>query len=40
MVSSNGTIAALIVDDGDGHRSYELDDTLRITADPRRVSAA
>ena len=40
MVSSDGAIAALIVDDGDGPRSYELEDTLRITADPRRVSAA
>ncbi len=40
MVSSDGAIAALIVDGGDGPRSYELEDTLRITADPRRVSAA
>jgi len=40
MVSSDGAIAALIVDDGYGPRSYELEDTLRITADPRRVSAA
>jgi uncharacterized protein YrrD len=39
-VSRDGAIAALIVADGDGHRSYELEDTLRITADPRRVSAA
>jgi hypothetical protein len=36
MVSVDGSIAALIV----GGQSYELEDTLRITADPRRVSAA
>ena len=40
MVSSDGTIAALIVDGAKGLTRYELDDTLRITADPRRVSAA
>jgi uncharacterized protein YrrD len=40
MVSSDGTIAALIVDGVDGPTRYELEDTLRITADPRRVSAA
>jgi uncharacterized protein YrrD len=40
MVSGDGTIAALIVEDGNGQRRYELEDTLRITADPRRVSAA
>ena len=40
MVSSNGTIAALIVNGAGGLKSYELEDTLRITADPRRVSAA
>jgi uncharacterized protein YrrD len=39
-VSPNGSIAALIVDNGDGLRSYALDDGLRIAADPRRVSAA
>ena len=36
MVSRDGSIAALVV----GGKSYELEDTLRITADPRRVSAA
>ena len=40
MVSSDGAITALIVENGDGPRRYELDDTLRITADPSRVSAA
>jgi hypothetical protein len=35
-VSSDGTIAALIV----GGKTYELEDTLRISAEPRRVSAA
>jgi sporulation protein YlmC with PRC-barrel domain len=40
MVSGNGSIEALVVDDGDGLRRYELEDTLRITAHPRRVSAA
>jgi sporulation protein YlmC with PRC-barrel domain len=40
MVSGGGTIAALIVDDGETQRRYELEETLRITADPRRVSAA
>jgi sporulation protein YlmC with PRC-barrel domain len=40
LVSSDGTIAALIVEDGDGPRRYELEDTLRITTDPRSVSAA
>jgi sporulation protein YlmC with PRC-barrel domain len=39
-VSPDGTIAALIVNDGDGRRSYALEDALRINADPRRVSAA
>jgi sporulation protein YlmC with PRC-barrel domain len=39
-VSPNGTIATLIVDNGDGLRSYALDDTVRIAADPRRASAA
>ncbi len=36
VVSSDGTIAALIV----AGKSFALEDTLRITADPRRVSAA
>jgi hypothetical protein len=36
VVSSDGTIAALIV----GGKTYELEDTLRISAEPRRVSAA
>jgi hypothetical protein len=40
MVSRDGAIAALIVETRDGRRSYELEATLRITADPRRVSAA
>ena len=40
VVSSDGTIAALVVNDADGRKTYELEDTLRITADPRRVSAA
>jgi hypothetical protein len=40
MVASDGTIAALIVDGVDGPTRFELEDTLRITADPRRVSAA
>jgi sporulation protein YlmC with PRC-barrel domain len=40
MISSDGAIAALIVNGADGRARYELEDTLRITADPRRVSAA
>lgn len=40
VVASDGTIAALIVDGANGPMRYELEDTLRITADPRRVSAA
>jgi sporulation protein YlmC with PRC-barrel domain len=40
LVASDGTIAALIVNGADGATRYELEDTLRITADPRRVSAA
>ena len=40
IVSSDGTIAALVVEGADGAQQYALEDTLRITADPRRVSAA
>jgi sporulation protein YlmC with PRC-barrel domain len=40
IVSTDGAIAALIVNGPDGPTRYELEDTLRITADPRRVSAA
>jgi sporulation protein YlmC with PRC-barrel domain len=40
MVSHDGAVAALIVENGDGSRSYALEDELRITSDPRRVSAA